>query len=464
MTAPDNRPPLKIMYVSAEVSPFAKVGGLADVAASLPKALAAMGHDARVVTPDHGGRLAAAGAVVATSFDVAFLGRDERVVVLAGELAPGAPVYFIGNATYFSGERVYGAPDDLLRYHFFCRAVLELPKALDWRPDVINCNDWHTALVPFGLRNRAWNDPFYQGAASALTIHNLGYRGPDDASDVLSQGIYYAGVVNTVSPTYAREITTPEFGQGLHTLLQLRGDRLYGIVNGLDLDLDLFNPEPDPAIGAHYSAAAPGGKVANKAALQQSLGLKVNPAAPLAGMVSRLDYQKGVELVLDSMERAVTELGMQFVVLGSGDPKYQQRLQELAARWPGSVHAEFGFAAALAQQIYAGADLFLMPSRYEPCGLGHLISMRYGAVPVVRRTRGLADTVQDAAPGLGSGTGFVFDDFETEAMYATLQRAAGAFKDRDHWMALVRRGMEQDFSWGAPAQRYEEMYRVALAN
>ncbi|MEK7215039.1 MAG: glycogen/starch synthase, partial [Chloroflexota bacterium] len=221
MAQEEKGPPLRIMYVSAEVSPFAKVGGLADVAASLPKALATLGHDVRLVTPDHGGRVAAAGAAPAASFDVAFLGRNERVVVLAGRLAPQAVIYFIGNATYFSGERVYGAPDDLLRYHFFCRAVLELPKVLDWRPDVINCNDWHTALIPFGLRNRAWNDPFYRGAASALTIHNLGYRGPDDASDVLSQGIFYAGVVSTVSPTYAREITTPEFGQGLHTLLQL---------------------------------------------------------------------------------------------------------------------------------------------------------------------------------------------------------------------------------------------------
>ena len=448
------------MYVSAEVSPFAKVGGLADVAASLPKALAAMGHDARVVTPDHGGRMTAAGARAIASFDVPFLGRDEPAVVLTGELSPQVPVYFIANDSYFSEARVYGAANDLLRYHFFCRAALELPKALDWRPDVINCNDWHTALVPFGLRNRAWNDAFYQGAVSALTIHNLGYRGPDDVSDILCQGIFYADVVNTVSPSYAREITTPEFGQGLHTLLQLRGERLYGIINGLDVDL--FNPETDPAIATHYSAAAPAGKAANKAALQQSLGLSTDPTALLAGMVTRLDYQKGVELVLDSMERAVTELGMQFVVLGSGDPNYQQRLQELAARRPGAIHAEFGFAAALAQQIYAGADVFLMPSRYEPCGLGQLISMRYGTVPVVRRTGGLADTVQDAPPGLGSGTGFVFDDFGAEAMYATLQRAAAAFRQKAHWLTLVQRGMNQDLSWSAPARKYEEMYRVAL--
>lgn len=459
MVTPAARP-LRVLYVSAEVSPHAKVGGLADVAAALPRALAARGHEVRVVTPDHGGRATASNLPAAAAFDVPLMGETLRINAAATPLESDVPLYLLGDPRHFSGDRVYGAPDDLLRYHCFSAAALTLPKALGWRPDVIHCNDWHTALIPFGLRNRAWADPFYRGAASVLTIHNLGYRGPDDLSDHLGQGIYYADAVTTVSPTYAREVLTAEYGQGLDTLLRLRGERFQGIVNGIDFTV--FDPATDAALFAPYSAAAPAGKAVNKAGLQQSVGLQVDPDAPLAGVVSRLDYQKGIELVLAAVDRGVRELGMQFVILGSGDPGYQERLRALAASHPGAVHAEFGFAGVLAQRIYGGADLFLMPSRYEPCGLGQLIAMRYGTIPVVRRTGGLADTVADVTPDLAGGVGFVFDAFTDAGFWGALSRAAAAHRNRLAWAGLVARAMAQDTSWGPSAERYEALYRLAL--
>lgn len=461
MTSEPQGPALKILYASAEIMPFAKVGGLADVAAALPKALAALGHDVRVVTPDHGGQAGKGEAPPKLRASVSFMGGLEEVEVTEGSLSPGAPIYFIGNSTFFHRPEVYGAPDDLLRYQFFSRAVLEAPRWLGWQPDILHCNDWHTAFLPFGLRNRAWGDPGYRQTASVLTIHNLGYRGPDDLTDVLSQGIYYAHVINTVSRTYAREITTPELGEGLESLLRLRQERLYGIVNGIDTAL--FDPATDTALAVNYDASRLSLKARNKEALQEKLGLPVAPSMPLAGMVSRLVDQKGIDLVVEVLEKGIVDLGMQFVFLGTGDPSYQQQLQDVAARHPRQVKVVLGFAPKLAQLIYGGADLFLMPSRYEPCGLGQLIAMRYGTAPVVRRTGGLADTVEDVVPDLSGGTGFVFGPYQAQDLLGALKRAAAAFQQKEAWKSLQRRCMDQDYSWSASARQYEAMYYDALA-
>jgi starch synthase len=449
---------VKILFAAAEVAPYAKVGGLGDVAASLPKALAALGHDVRVITPDHGGREQRRRSVERVRFALPAFGRDETATLVE---RPGpAPVYLVGNRRFFGGAQVYGRADDLYRYHFFAMAVLRAPQVLGWTPDVLHCNDWHTATLPYGLRNLAWREPAYRSAASVLTIHNLAYRGPDELSDVLAQGIYYADAVSTVSPTYAREIATPEQGQGLDALLRLRGDRLHGILNGLDYGV--YDPAADPALAANFSASALDKREANKRALLARLGLPYAAGRPLAALVSRFDYQKGIDLVAEVLGRAVTRLNMQFAVLGSGDPGLYERLAQAAAGHPTAAMVVNGYDPQLASLIYAGADCFLMPSRFEPCGLGQLIAMRYGAAPVVRRTGGLADTVIDVTASPATGTGFVFDAYEPDALFGALERSATAFRDRTGWRALQRRGMGRDSSWASSAQQYVAMYQQAL--
>lgn len=446
---------MNILYAAAEVAPYSKVGGLADVAASLPKALRALGHDVRVIAPAHElvkGEPAGIAKLPA-------LGTEELVSYRQVE----DHVYLVVNETYFKDRRVYGETDDLLRYHLFTLAVLEAPVVLGWKPDVINCSDWHTGWLPLGLRNYAWNDQRYRGIASALTIHNLAYRGPDALSDVLGPAIYYADVVNTVSPTYAREITTPDGGFGLERLLRLREERLYGILNGIDPEL--YDPAQDPALAATYTAATVERRAQNKAALQRGLGLAEEPCTPLVVMVSRLDQQKGLDLVLDVIDEAVPE--MQLAFLGNGTPEYAEGLRAAAARHPGRVGVELGFRADLSPLFYGGSDLFLMPSRFEPCGLGQLIAMRYGSVPVVRRTGGLADTVVEVSPDLGYGTGFVFEAYDPGALLDALRRAASSYREEapapaGSWRRLVQRAMGQDFSWGASAREYEKMYLKAL--
>lgn len=446
---------MNILYATAEVAPYSKVGGLADVAASLPKALRSLGHDVRVIAPAHH---PVKGKPVGVA-KLPALGGEQLVSYRQVE----EHIYLVVNERYFGNGRVYGESDDLLRYHLFTLAVLEAPVVLGWKPDAINCSDWHTGWLPLGLRNYAWNDQRYRGIASALTIHNLAFRGPDALSDILGPAIYYADVVNTVSPTYAREITTPDNGFGLGGLLRLREDRLYGILNGIDAEL--YDPAHDPALAAAFTPATIERRAENKAALQRSLGLAQEPCTPLVGMVSRLDSQKGLDLVLDVIDEAVPE--MQFAFLGSGTPEYAEGLQAASARHLGRVSVELGFRSDLSPLFYGGADLFLMPSRFEPCGLGQLIAMRYGSIPVVRMTGGLADTVADVSPDLGQGTGFVFEAYDPDALLGALRRAAAAYREEapgsaGSWRRLVQRAMAQDFSWGRSAKQYEQMYLDAV--
>jgi starch synthase len=447
---------LNILFVSAEVGPFAKVGGLADVAAALPRALAARGHDVRVVTPRHSpepiGDVAASLTLGSERWAAA------RSVASGGD---GVPTYLVESEGLFPRSRIYGEADDLERYLAFCRAVLELPKQLGWPPHIFHCNDWHTAPIAFGLRNRAWGDAFYRDAACVLTIHNLRYRGPDELADFLCQGIYYADAVTTVSETYAREILTAEYGEGLHPLLQQRQDRLFGILNGLDYRV--YDPACDPHLAANFDAASLEGRATNKAALQQRTGLTQDADVPLVGMVSRLTEQKGMDLTLEAMEALLGEGAVQFVVLGAGDEAYHRAFAALAQRHRGRASVSIAFDNPLAQLIYGGCDLFLMPSRFEPCGLGQLIALRYGAIPVVRHTGGLADTVCDYEGPGSEGNGFVFQEYSAGAFLAALRRALAAFQRRAEWRHLQAQGMKLDFSWERSAERYEAVYHQTLA-
>ena len=449
--------PLRVLFVSAEVAPFAKVGGLADVAGALPRALAARGHDVRVVTPRHSAE--AIGEIAASIPLSAARQAAARATSSGGD---GVPVYLVESEGLFPRDRVYGEANDLDRYLAFCQAALELPKQLGWQPDIFHCNDWHTAPIAFGVRNRAWGDAFYRDLACVLTIHNLRYRGPDELADFLCQGIYYADAVTTVSETYAREILTPEYGEGLHPLLQERRDRLFGILNGLDYRE--YDPAGDPHLASNFDVATLERRSANKAALQQRAGLAPDANAPVVGMVSRLTEQKGMDLTLEAMGALLSEGAAQLVVLGTGDEAYHRALRDLAQRHAGHAAVSIAFDHPLAQLIYGGCDLFLMPSRFEPCGLGQLIALRYGAIPVVRHTGGLADTVFDYNGPESEGNGFVFHEYSAAALLGALRRALATFQHPDEWRRLQARCMQLDFSWDRSAERYESAYRQALAD
>lgn len=392
------------------------------------------------------------------------------------------PVYAVESERYFAREAIYGYPDDGERFLFFCRAVLEVPKQLDWQPDIVHCNDWHTAIIPNLLRTTYEDDPFYSESATVFTIHNLAYQGILDQKvlamtglgggflrpqigersgqiDLMSQGILYADAVSTVSPTYAREILTPEYGEGLDPVLKYRKARLFGILNGLDTDT--FNPATDPHLVTQYDVASLDRKMENKLALQREANLKEDPSIPVVGIISRLADQKGFDLLEPIVEPMLREAGIQLVLLGTGDQHYQDLFRHLGELHPGQIAVALTFDVALAQRIYGGADIFLMPSRYEPCGLGQMISMRYGTVPVVRRTGGLADTITGYQPSSGKGNGFVFERYTPYACFAALIRAVETFRRPDEWRVLQRRGMETDLSWAVSAQRYAELYRKA---
>ena len=450
---------MKILFASAEVDPFSKVGGLADVASGLPARLLEIGHDIHVVTPCHA---SAKPAFMASTrrrqLVVPFPDGDRTVDVATVAGTGGVPVDLISDDHYFGRERVYGEPDDLLRYQFFCRAIIQMLTQDDWTPDIIHLNDWHTAPLAFALRNLAWANIALRDVASVFTIHNLRYRGPDEFNDFLCQAIYYSDMVTTVSPNYAREILTQEFGEGLEDLLGLRPGKLAGILNGLDYDV--FNPRTDPRLRQQFDSSCIEDRVVNRRALRAELDLP-DTEGPLAGMVTRLTEQKGVDIVIQAVPEIVAA-GAQLVVLGDGDSALMSDLQRLQQEYPANVRMAARFDEALALRIYGGADIFLMPSRYEPCGLGQIIAMRYGAVPIGRRTGGLTDTILDIDEHTEHATGFLFDEFSSVAFTSAFQRAARAFRDPALWLRLQQSGMSRDFSWGVSADHYVETYIAAL--
>lgn len=452
---------MKILFAAAEVDPFSKVGGLADVASSLPRRLAELGHDVRVIAPCHAAGIEA--FEQATAVREVFVRAPDgehvtRIATVAGN--GGVPVDLVLDNKNFGREAVYGEPDDLYRYQFFCRAVLADLANSSWVPGIVHLNDWHTASLAFGLRNIAWSHPIFRTTASVFTIHNLRYRGPDDLNDLLCQAIYYSDFVTTVSPTYSREILTTEFGEGLDELLRLRHSqgKLAGILNGLDFDL--YDPRTDGAIAQTFDSASLSLREGNRAALRQALDLPVS-RGPILSMVTRLTEQKGVDLALECAPEFMAADG-QLVVLGDGDDHLTTELQRLEAAYPGHVRLAARFDDTMARSIYAGSDMFLMPSRYEPCGLGQMMAMRYGAVPIGRRTGGLADTILDANDHRDGATGFLFDEFSRAALSGAFERAMQTFRQPAAWHRLQVNGMSRDHSWHASANRYLEVYRQAL--
>jgi starch synthase len=479
--------PLKILLVSAEVAPFAKVGGLADVAGALPKALKQLGHDVRVVMPRYG-------TIDPERFELKPVVRDLPVPlaqqtisadVLEGRISGGVPVYFIENQQFFGREGMYGFWDDDARFIYFSRAALEMLRPLNFIPDVVHVNDWHTAVIPNMLAKLYATDPAYAGIATVLTIHNLAFQGVfgygtlhlanldpwglikpgipglDDIVNLLGRGLYYADAVNTVSNRYAEEILTAEYGERMDPLLRLYRSKLYGIINGIDYEV--FNPATDSNLATRYDLDSIERKVENKLALQKELGLPQRPEVPLIGLISRLYDQKGLDLIANIMW-GLMRLDLQLVVLGAGEGRYEELFRANARDNPKKLSATIGFKPVLAQHIYAGSDMFLMPSRFEPCGLGQLISLRYGTIPIVRATGGLADTIHDWDPAKQTGNGFVFDAYDHWDLYAQVVRALENFRQPQLWQALQRNAMTSDVSWANSALQYVRLYQRAMTN
>ncbi len=472
---------MKILMVASEAVPFAKTGGLADVVGALPQALQALGRQVAVVLPLYRTAHPQAAETVFPSLTTP-LGTQTHFPAVQSLVHQGVRFYFVSYPPFFDRAGLYGTPegeypDNAERFALLCRAAIEIAQ-LDFRPDVMHCHDWQSALVPVFLRS-----VYARSAAGRLpvlfTIHNLGYQGLF-RSDILGQiglprslftvdglefyskvnllkgGLVYSDAISTVSRGYAREIQTEEYGFGLEGLLRHRSLALSGILNGVDYAH--WNPATDPHLAAHYSPEDLSGKRACKKDLLESFGLPTgNLDRPVIGIVSRLTVQKGADLIAEAAPELAAE-DLDLVVLGAGEAAYEQLLGNLAARYPERVAVRIAYDDALAHKIEAGADIFLMPSRYEPCGLNQIYSLKYGAVPVVRATGGLDDTVENFDPATKKGTGFKFAEYSAKAMMESIRRALEAYRKPATWKKLMRNGMNQDYSWGASAAQYARLY------
>ncbi|MBU0608769.1 MAG: glycogen synthase [Armatimonadetes bacterium] len=471
---------MKVLMISFEVAPFSKVGGLADVAGSLPKALAERGVDIRVVTPKHR-------SVLEGNFELERI-LEPVYVPMPGYMSgcaveqsfiPGTevPVYFVEHDLYFNRQSIYGTGggygDQFERLAFFSRAALAAIEGLEWQPDVLHLNDYHTTLA--AAYTRLWGLPH----GTLFTGHNLGpgYQGAfawdqigkagldlgdkrvaaslyDGQINLARLGFVYCDLINAVSKGYAREIQTPEFGAGVDDLAQARAEDVKGIVNGIDYDV--WNPGTDKSLPANFTAEDLSGKAKCKAAAQREFGLPVAPDVPLITMVTRLDAQKG----LDLLEGVAASLeGVQLAILGTGDPRYEKSFGDLAARNP-NIGVKLMFSGQLAKLLYAGGDMFLMPSRYEPCGLGQMIALAYANIPIVRVTGGLADTIKEKGR---KPNGFRFEAYEAAEMVAAIERAVAAYHDAERWAQLRQNAFASDFSWDASAKQYISLYKQAAA-
>jgi starch synthase len=483
---------LRVVIVASEVVPFAKTGGLADVAGSLPVALARLGHHVSVIMPRYPmiERAVRSLEKVYDSFTVPMGASAEEGAVWTAKLAPRLPVYFIEHHAYFDRDALYTSvdgdyPDNAQRFAFFAKAALEACRVLKLQPDIIHCHDWQTALIPAYLKVVLSDDPAFAAVGSLMTIHNIAYQGlfapevmeflqlpphtysPEGVEfygrvNYLKAGIVYADLINTVSPRYSQEVQTPEFGYGLDGILRYRGHDLYGVLNGIDDRV--WNPAHDRLIAARYTATDLSGKAACKRDLLATFGLAPKwMSVPVIGMVSRLVDQKGFDLIESAIHRMLA-LDIGLVVLGTGEARYGDFFRQLRERYADRVGVAIGFDNILAHKIEAGSDIFLMPSRFEPCGLNQMYSLRYGTVPVVRATGGLDDNIEAYDAASGQGNGFKFEAYDAEALLATLQHALTLYRDRPAWERLMQRGMQADFSWAKSAQAYTDLYARAVAN
>jgi len=481
----DSENKLKIMLSASEMAPYAKTGGLADVVSSLPKALAAIGNvDAIAVIPKYGfiddSHYSLKELPDAIKFSMCGFPYEIKVKYL--EFPEGWKAYFLEQGSILSRNDMYGYEDDGYRFALFARACIELARFLNFKPDVFHCHDWHAGMIPVYLKTMYREDPFFKDTATIFTIHNLGYQGvfPKELLpyidvdwyefkaeklefwgnvNFIKAGISYSDIVNTVSREYSKEIQTPRYGEQIDSMLRSRASDLYGIINGIDYDI--WNPITDTEIPVKFDLSSVERKVENKVALQKELNLPRDAQIPMMAFVSRLTYQKGPDLIAEAMHEMVS-MGAQFVLLGTGEEHYSHLFQKLVHDFPYNVRANTSFNDSLARRIYAGSDIFLMPSRYEPCGLSQLISMRYGTIPVARRTGGLADTVQDYDPMMGKGTGFVFEEESPYALVSAVRRAIDVYHNKYDWQKLVINAMESDFSWRNSAREYVDLYQKAI--
>ena len=471
---------MNILFLSAEAEPFVKIGGLGDVAGALPQALLALPEnpDIRLAIPFYPSvRDKQMEIESVAKFEIEHSDGPIQAEVFATKQAE-LPVYLIGGLPFENSDLIYTSDTqaDGHKFTFFSLAALELCKVLGWKPDILHAQDWHTASAVYALKSIFRNDDFLKDTPALLTVHNLPYLGngagpalkafglspasdstlPWWAQDMpLPLGLLTADKINTVSTGYAEEMLTPEFGSGLEEFLATRKTDLLGILNGLDQDS--WNPKTDPHIIQNFNLDTLGKRVKNKSSLQEELGFEKNPRTPLLAFIGRMDHQKGVEIALDAL-RMIPHLDWQAAILGTGDPTLENLVKTLEIEIPDRVRALIRFDSTLSRRIYAGADMMMIPSRYEPCGLIQMIAMRYGCVPVARATGGLKDTILDYGESRTS-TGFLFEQANPQAMASTLERAITAYSDRRRWPYLQKRGMGKDFSWKKSAVRYFKLYQ-----
>lgn len=489
-------PRLKVLFVGSELTPIAKVGGLGDVIGALPKALKDLGVDVRITIPKYGviDEKKYTLKEIVSDIEVPFNEKTEKFNIWETPL-PGSkvPVYLLDNLEYLGQNGIYfeanasssGAANECARYCFLCRASLAIFEPLNWWPDIIHCNDWHTGILPALIKLIGAKDPRYQNIKSLVQLHNLAYQGEYATAQVakllnlnqeqlaklsedakgerikfIKEGILATDLICPVSPTYAQEILTPEYGEGLAEVLRQNQDKIHGILNGIDTDR--FNPETDPEIKINYNAKSFEKKSENKLNLQKYCGLKENINTPLIGSVGRLSHQKGIDLYYEMIEELAKQ-NLQMVFLGAGDKDLEEFLVKIDKKYP-NIYTKVGFDASFAQLIYAGADMFPVPSRFEPCGLIQMHAMRYGTVPIVRATGGLKDTVPDVKQDPKKGLGFVFEEFSAKEFHKALMRALKLYQeDRKKWNEIAKRGMQQDFSWTNSAKKYLNLYQELVA-
>ena len=457
---------MRVLFCSSEVVPFAKTGGLADVSGALPVALEKQGCQIKVALPKY---------------------RSVKNQGKIAKMGEAIDVYLVENDKYFDREGLYGTSegdysDNLERFAFFCKQILLLLKETNFCPEIIHCNDWQTALIPVYLKTIFKDDSFFSQVKTIFTIHNLAYQGAFSKDkfvqtgldwqlfnihglefygkvNLLKGGLLFSRFITSVSPTYAQEIQSREFGCGLDGVLRERKRDLLGIINGLDYRI--WNPVSDDQIFQRYGAKNLDGKYINKVELQQELDLPVDRNIPVLGIVSRLSEQKGIELIISALDE-MAKLDLQFILLGTGEAEYHHLLKKTKQRGYKNISISLRFDPVLAHKIYAGSDMFLMPSYYEPCGLGQMISLKFGTIPIVRKTGGLADTIADYNPRRQTGNGFVFEKYRSDQMLKAIKRAIALFKNREEWYKLMLRAMDYDFSWDTSAKKYIELYKRAL--
>lgn len=480
---------LKILIASSEVYPFAKTGGLADIAGALPKALKQLGHDVRVIMPKHKcvAQCPLGIRPIGLDVDIPVGGTRKKGFLYSSHLNDGTPVYFVGNESYFSRDPIYGTrygdyPDNAERFIFFCRSILEVCKSVGFQPDIIHCNDWQTGLVTVYLKTVYAKDKWFKNTRTIFSVHNLGYQGNFPSSELKTAGLpfslftpkgvefynhfsflksalVFADLLTTVSPTYAKEIQTKAYGFKMDGILRRRSKDLFGILNGVDYQE--WNPESDPDIEKNYNPENITGKLACKRKLADLFSLKVEDDTPILSMVTRLSSQKGIDLVIEILDDLLAE-GAAFVLLGSGDSMYEDYFLKLKKQFPEKMGAFIGFDEKMAHQVLAGTDFLLMPSQYEPCGLTQMYSLKYGAVPIVRAVGGLADSIKEFSPKTSRGTGFKFKKFASENLHHTIQKALSVYRKKDQWQKLTLNDMNANLGWDRAAKKYCQLYRRAL--